>query len=685
MRGLAHIGLVASVLGISLASPVLAHELDERLGGELAPMLAALARGDHAEVARWGRHGHARWEGPLLQVQLHVAPGVDPEAIPDAVLQAWGGRAGDRGLDVLDAWLPPSQIAAFLQANPQIVAARLCDRPVPMAGKALSEGAAKLRTPEVACLGADATGVTVAVVDSGFEKFTASVEAGEVPKVVGKVAEVEGTHGTMCAQTVADVAPAATIYPVRISTLASIQKFVKELTQKGNPNKVQVVSHSVGWFGMSFGRHEGPLCAVTDLARSVGVAWVNAAGNNGDGHFYQGTWTDANKDGWHEFAPGVDQLNFIAYGVVELNVDWDDYAARKTDLDIVLLKATKDGWVEIDESNIKQGPNSPPIEQVNVEAGGPCALRIRCAKNCSPGLRLRAVNLKGGGPFSVSMRNGNVYDPGSCKGVLTVGAVHHSAIESGPLEGFSSYGPTVDGRMKPEVVAADGTATSDGVFFGTSSACPHAAGVVALYVGRGWTPLEAIGQVQKDALPLGVGHPNPAYGWGRVHPGPASLGWQCDAAQPAKDATCTTACGSIGVRQCGASCQFTACTPPASDACNGQDDDCDGSTDEGFACALGSEATCVGDCGSVGTRSCGSGCQWTACVSPPGACGVDGGSADGVGADTSTAVRGAVVGGGGCCAGAASGGGAWLWLAVGGLWGWRRRAVASPKARALLP
>ena len=107
-----------------------------------------------------------------------------------------------------------------------------------------------------------------------------------------------------------------------------------------------------------------------------------------------------------------------------------------------------------------------------------------------------------------------------------VSLVHHGALETGPLEGFSSYGPTVDGRLKPEVVAPDGTATSDGAFYGTSSACPHAAGVVALYVGRGWSPLAAPQQVMKDALPLGVGQPNPAYGWGRVHPGAAALGWQ---------------------------------------------------------------------------------------------------------------------------------------------------------------
>ena len=53
------------------------------------------------------------------------------------------------------------------------------------------------------------------------------------------------------------------------------------------------------------------------------------------------------------------------------------------------------------------------------------------------------------------------------------------------MEFFSSLGPTIDGRTKPDVSAIDGVSVSGAgsfpsPFFGTSAAAPHAAAVAAL-------------------------------------------------------------------------------------------------------------------------------------------------------------------------------------------------------------
>ena len=44
--------------------------------------------------------------------------------------------------------------------------------------------------------------------------------------------------------------------------------------------------------------------------------------------------------------------------------------------------------------------------------------------------------------------------------------------------------------------------------------------------------------------------------------------------------------------------------PGATETCNGVDDDCDGSADDGFACVQGSTASCTTSCGSSGTVTC---------------------------------------------------------------------------------
>jgi cysteine-rich repeat protein len=82
---------------------------------------------------------------------------------------------------------------------------------------------------------------------------------------------------------------------------------------------------------------------------------------------------------------------------------------------------------------------------------------------------------------------------------------------------------------------------------------------------------------------------------------------------------CTATCGTTGSGTCTTSCSVPtgpACTPPA-ETCNGADDDCDGTPDDGFTCAAGSNGTCTTSCGSTGTRVCSASCAWGTCT-PPG-------------------------------------------------------------------
>ncbi|MBI5501678.1 MAG: putative metal-binding motif-containing protein [Deltaproteobacteria bacterium] len=80
--------------------------------------------------------------------------------------------------------------------------------------------------------------------------------------------------------------------------------------------------------------------------------------------------------------------------------------------------------------------------------------------------------------------------------------------------------------------------------------------------------------------------------------------------------SCTTSCGSTGGRVCGGDCTWGGCAAPA-EICSGFDEDCDGATDEGFTCVLGSAGPCTTTCSSTGTQLCGGGCVWSGVCTPP--------------------------------------------------------------------
>ncbi len=88
---------------------------------------------------------------------------------------------------------------------------------------------------------------------------------------------------------------------------------------------------------------------------------------------------------------------------------------------------------------------------------------------------------------------------------------------------------------------------------------------------------------------------------------------------PGTTGSCTTGCGTAGIRTCSASCSWSACAPPI-EACNGLDDDCDTMCDETFTCCAGTSGSCTTSCGTTGSRTCTSSCGWSACSPPAEVC-----------------------------------------------------------------
>ncbi len=116
---------------------------------------------------------------------------------------------------------------------------------------------------------------------------------------------------------------------------------------------------------------------------------------------------------------------------------------------------------------------------------------------------------------------GYVLSPADGDSVLAVGAV----TPEGSRAGFSSIGPTFDGRIKPDVVALGvgvycaNASDPNGYWFvsGTSFSCPLVAGVCALILEAHpeLAPMEVVRAIKQTASQ--ATHPDNALGWGIVN------------------------------------------------------------------------------------------------------------------------------------------------------------------------
>lgn len=116
--------------------------------------------------------------------------------------------------------------------------------------------------------------------------------------------------------------------------------------------------------------------------------------------------------------------------------------------------------------------------------------------------------------------DGTLISPADCDGILSCGAVD----SDGDLAFFSSWGPTYDGRTKPEVCAMgyntyapDSGSTSSYYFFsGTSLSTPLVGGVLACL--RQYAPTASVADIRQALMDTATQSDSPdnQYGWGIV-------------------------------------------------------------------------------------------------------------------------------------------------------------------------
>ena len=458
------------------------------------------------------------------------APGVAEVVVPVQSLVLLESMVG------VDYLRPPLQSSVPEGAAPEL----LVPGDVVAQGSIVGEEVAKMNADAWHAAGFTGQGVKVGIVDYFDGTFWANAEsAGEVPAPAGTFCRVDGAvcnvftvfpgnaHGEAVAEIVHEMAPDAQIYLATTGTVADLQAAVDYFADQG----VEVITRSLSSQYDGPGDGTGPIGAVVDSAVAQGMTWFNSAGNSSNGRYWRGGWNDPDADGWLNFN-GEDELIGFVCGFIH-GIRWDDWGPNATDYDVYIYDLPQ------------HAPNNPESVSVNDQTAGADPLE-HPDWNCNgpSDVDYMAINLwdAGGGTAGdvLEIQTGiameywqNPYaaaipavDSASA-GMVAVGAIDPAAGTT--IASYSSWGPTNDERMKPDLSAAACVASytyAPGCFNGTSSATPASAGAAALVLSAGLasTPAQVKAYLMNNATTdRGDAGPDNVYGQGElILPDPAT-------------------------------------------------------------------------------------------------------------------------------------------------------------------
>lgn len=396
-----------------------------------------------------------------------------------------GGTVEVTSAGRIQALLPPSALEV-IEALPAHEASVRVDRPGVFVPLQVVPATSLIGSDDWNAAGFTGYGVKVAILDAGFDGYRTHLGTSLPDRVVTRSFRRDGDvdggteHGRRAAEVVHSVAPGAQLYLVNFTTVTELSAAVDYLIDEG----VDVVSFSLGYIHNGPGDGTGAVNAIVSRSVAAGQTWAVASGNWAQQH-WAGEFSDDDSDTVHEFAAGVEmnEHQFSAGDLITVSVRWDEpWRKACSDYDIELFGPS---GALVRAARGVQNCDDDPVESLQVLATqtGLYGLRIIEA-NAADGPRMLDVMMVGtpdrGNPLSVFIPQGSLSEPADHPSVITVGALTSSTTRT--EAGYSSRGPTTDGRLKPNLLSPTGAGNSSPAasFGGTSAAAPHVAGALAL-------------------------------------------------------------------------------------------------------------------------------------------------------------------------------------------------------------
>lgn len=467
------------------------------------------------------------------RVQVFIDTTVDPAAtLPQLTalgLQLQRTGAADK---TIQAALPISALDAA-SAVDGVRLIRTPDRGVVQTGSLTSQGDTILVADTMrSAFAVNGSGVKVGIISDGMAGLAASQASNDLASVdtttcdmVGAVPAGEpgnptdanaGAEGTAMAEIVHDLAPGASIvygyfgiYTSTAGTSLDFNAAVNCLAQNAD-----VVLTDLVWFNA--GLYDGTSSVSTNAANALNSptnrirGFYQSAGNYSGTH-YQETYVDSNPgsaaDNRHAFSGTAQTTDMFGLGSLPIDpmyastgdtlvvsLQWNEpFGGATSNYDLSLSRHTT--GTEVASSTGPQSGTQDPTEFIvykNTGAAGYFDVSINKVSGVARTLDMFVRNTNG--CYSLAVTHGPClnYDTAASSipnladangGVVALGAIDASDPGNDTIEWFSSFGPTNDGRTKPDATAIDGVSVTGALgplFFGTSAAAPHAGAVAAL-------------------------------------------------------------------------------------------------------------------------------------------------------------------------------------------------------------
>lgn len=392
--------------------------------------------------------------------------------------------------------------------------------------RVISEGVEASGAAAWHAAGLTGQGVRIGIIDVGFGGYEALLGQELPPEERVHTRSFSGDrglgdeiHGTAVAEIVHGMAPDAEIWLARIDTTATTDRAVRWLVDEVG---VQLISMSIGRVG--FDRQDGTSLGAraVDYAYSRGVLCIVSAGNSADEH-YAAPFTDADGDGYHEFAEGKQDLLVTAYAdSFDVVLNWEAWSGPAVNLDLEVYDT--EGNLLRASNTVQTTGGRGPVESIVLPTRQrkTFVVRIKGVDNPPP-VPLQIFTV--GSTPEILTPEGSLATPADATHAFTVGAIRW---DTDRLEDYSSQGPRVDGLLKPDIAGQSVVSTAvyagqrpPTKFNGTSAAAPHVSGAAALFLAAnpGATPDDIRAFLQGRAIDLEEPGPDNKTGAGALQLG----------------------------------------------------------------------------------------------------------------------------------------------------------------------